>query len=304
MAEPSPADSLPAELVPGDRVPASLPTDSLPTDSLPADRAPADRAPADLVLAERRDQVLLLTLNRPDRLNAWTDPLEERYFALLDEAEADPSVRAVVLTGAGRGFCAGADMANLSRLGSTDPAVRAAPARARPRERPLSFRKPLIAAINGPVAGLGLVEALYCDVRFSTPSAKFTTAFVQRGLIAEYGIAWLLPRLIGHSRALDLLLSGRVILGDEAFALGLVDRVVPAPSLVAEAVDYAAALAASCSPTAMAVIKEQVFRAMDSDLPAAIASANKLMLESFQHPDAAEGVASYLEKRPPRFRPL
>jgi enoyl-CoA hydratase/carnithine racemase len=260
----------------------------------------------DLVLAERRDNVLLLTLNRPDRLNAWTDPLEERYFALLDEAEADPLIRAVVLTGAGRGFCAGADMANLSRLGSTSAAdeTAAASARRRPRERPLSFRKPLIAAINGPAAGLGLVEALFCDIRFSTPEAKFTTAFVRRGLIAEYGIAWLLPRLIGHSRALDLLLSGRVILGDEAYAMGLVDRVVDGPSLVSAAVAYAADLAASCSPNSMAVIKEQVFRAMDSDLPTAIASAKKLMLDSFQHPDAPEGVASYLEKRPPRFRPL
>lgn len=257
---------------------------------------------AELVLAERRDSVLLLTLNRPDRLNAWTDPLEDRYFGLLDEAEADPAVRAVVLTGAGRGFCAGADMANLSRLGNADVEVNAV--MIRKRERPLSFRKPLIAAINGAVAGLGLVEALYCDVRFSTPEAKFTTAFVRRGLIAEYGIAWLLPRLIGHSRALDLLLSGRVILGDEALAMGLVDRVVPAPDLVDAAVGYAADLAASCSPTSMAIIREQVFRAMDSDLPTAIASANKLMLESFQHPDAAEGVASYLEKRPPRFLAL
>src|SRR5579859_1564559 len=211
----------------------------------------------DLVLAEHRDSVLLLTLNRPDRLNAWTDPLEERYFALLDEAEADDSVRAVVLTGAGRGFCAGADMANLARIGhvTVDPA--AVPPRARGRERPLSFRKPLIAAINGPVAGLGLVEALYCDVRFTTPSAKFTTAFVRRGLVAEYGIAWLLPRLIGPSRALDLLMSGRVVLGEEAFAMGLADRVVPASSLVDDAVAYAADLAANCSPTSMSIMKDQ-----------------------------------------------
>lgn len=143
--------------------------------------------------------VLLLTLNRSDRLNAWNDALEERYFALLDAAEADPAVRAVVLSGAGRGCCAGADFEDLQRLGAADLGITALPVRERPRERPLAFRKPLIAAINGAAAGLGLVEALYCDVRFCMPEAKFTTAFAQRGLIAEYGVAWLLPRLVGQS---------------------------------------------------------------------------------------------------------
>jgi enoyl-CoA hydratase/carnithine racemase len=257
----------------------------------------------ELVLAERHGAVLLLTLNRPDRLNAWNIPLEERYFALLDEAEADGDVRAVVVTGAGRGFCAGADMEDLSQLGTVDP-DELAQIRHRPRERPLSFRKPLIAAVNGPVAGLGLVQALYCDLRFAAPEAKFTTSFARRGLIAEYGIAWLLPRLVGQSRALDLLMSSRVVLGDEALAMGLIDRVVPADSLVATALAYATDLAENCSPQSMALIKEQVYRAMDSDLPTAVASADKLMHESFRHPDAAEGVHSYLERRPPRFAPL
>jgi enoyl-CoA hydratase/carnithine racemase len=262
-----------------------------------------------LVLAERRGAVLLVTLNRPDRLNAWTDALEEEYFALLDEAEADPEVRTVVLTGAGRGFCAGADFQNLSRIGTAEleaelPDPGEYPVRNPPRERPLSFRKPLIAAINGAVAGLGLVEALYCDIRFCVPQAKITTAFVRRGLIAEYGIAWLLPRLIGQSHALDLLMSGRVILGEEAFRLGLVDCLYEPNDLVDEAVRYAQDLATYCSPTSMSIIKDQVLRAMDCDLPAAIAAANKLMVESFRHPDSAEGVASYLEKRPPAFRPL
>jgi enoyl-CoA hydratase/carnithine racemase len=256
------------------------------------------------VLAERHGAVLLLTLNRPDRLNAWNIPLEERYFALLDAAEADPEVRAVVVTGAGRGFCAGADMEDLSVLGTVDPDAIPDDQTRRPRERPLSFRKPLIAAVNGPAAGLGLVQAMYCDLRFTTPQAKFTTAFARRGLIAEYGVAWLLPRLVGQSRALDLLMSARVVLGDEALAMGLVDRVVPAESLVAEALAYAADLAENCSPQSMAVMKQQVFQAMDSDLPTAIASADKLMHDSFRHPDAAEGVHSYLERRPPRFAPL
>jgi enoyl-CoA hydratase/carnithine racemase len=259
--------------------------------------------PSELVLAERHGAVLLLTLNRPDRLNAWNLALEERYFALLDQAEADEEVRAVVVTGAGRGFCAGADLDDLSQLGTVDPDTLAS-VRRRPRERPLAFPKPLIAAVNGPVAGLGLVQALYCDLRFTTPVAKFTTAFARRGLIAEYGIAWLLPRLVGRSRALDLLLSGRVVLGTEALAMGLADRVLPEAELVPAALAYAADLAENCSPRSLAVMKRQVFEAQDSDLASAIASADKLMAESFRHPDAAEGVHSYLERRPPRFAAL
>ena len=215
----------------------------------------------DLVLAERRGAVLVLSLNRPDRLNAWTDALELRYFEHLDAAEADPEVRAIVLTGAGRGFCAGADMDILSgeeesNLGS----------RPRPRNFPMTLRKPLIAAINGAAAGLGLVEALYCDYRFCAPAAKLTTAFVRRGLIAEYGSAWLLPRLVGTSRALDLLLSGRVIRGEEAAAIGLVDQLADPDTLLDTAVAYATDLATNCSPTSMAIIKQQVMESLDQTL--------------------------------------
>ncbi|MTD57620.1 enoyl-CoA hydratase [Amycolatopsis sp. RM579] len=253
-----------------------------------------------LVLAERRGAVLVLTLNRPDRMNAWNDALEEEYYARLDEAEADASVRAIVLTGAGRGFCGGADLADLEAVGETE--FDELPPRPRPRWYPLTVRKPLIAAINGAAAGLGLVEALYCDLRFSTPDAKLTTAFAKRGLIAEYGIAWLLPRLVGTSRALDLLLSSRVVLGREALGIGLVDRVVEeAGRVVDEAVEYAEALAAACSPWAMAQIKGQVHRALETDFATAVADADRLMLASFRGPDVKEGVASYLERRPPAF---
>jgi enoyl-CoA hydratase/carnithine racemase len=263
-----------------------------------------DDSGADLVLAERHGAVLLLTLNRPERLNAWTSALEERYFDLLDQAEADRDVRAVVVTGAGRGFCAGADLADLQMVSGLDLTGVEPAGPVRPRERPLSLRKPLIAAINGAAVGLGLVEALYCDLRFCTPEAKLGTAFAQRGLIAEYGIAWLLPRIVGQSRALDLLLSGRLIRGQEALAMGLVGRVVEPEGLVEAAIAYAADLAALSSPTSMSLIKDQVFRAMDCDLPTAIADAHRLMLESFAHPDAAEGITSFVERRPPRFQPL
>ncbi|WP_017559834.1 enoyl-CoA hydratase-related protein [Nocardiopsis baichengensis] len=260
--------------------------------------------PSDLVLAERRGAVLLLTLNRPDRLNAWTYALEDRYFDLLDEADGDPRVRAVVVTGAGRGFCAGADFEDLQKVGTRGPDSVEPPERERPRERPLFLRKPLIAAINGAAVGLGLVEALYCDLRFCTPEAKLGTAFARRGLIAEYGIAWILPRLVGQSRALDLLLSARLVRGEEALSLGLVDRLVEPESLVETAVAYADELARLSSPTSMSLIKDQVMRAMDSDFPTAVAHAETLMAEAFRHPDSAEGVASYLEKRDPRFRSL
>ncbi|KAA1422298.1 enoyl-CoA hydratase [Mumia zhuanghuii] len=254
---------------------------------------------ADVVLAERRGSVLLLTLNRPERLNAWNDELEERYFALLDEAEADPEVRAVVVTGAGRGFCAGADMDVLVSIGARE--VVELPEHPRPRHRPLMFCKPLIAAINGAAAGLGLVEALYCDQRFATPEAKLTTSFARRGLIAEYGVAWLLPRLVGQSRALDLLMSARVVRGDEALRMGLVDRVVDADDLVDAAVAYAQDLATHCSPTSMSVIKRQVLQALDTDIRSALADAESEMVQSFHRADVAEGVASYLEGRAPAF---
>lgn len=261
----------------------------------------SQQAATGTVLSERRGAVLVLTLNRPDRLNAWTDELEDRYFELLDEAEADPEVRAIVLTGAGRGFCAGADMENLRQIGKT----RDKPAkRPRPRTYPLTVRKPMIATINGAVAGLGLVEALYCDIRFTTPEAKFTTAFARRGLIAEYGIAWILPRLVGPSRALDLLLSGRVIRGTEAHAIGLADHVAEPDALLDAAVDYATELATFCSPASMSTIKQQIRQAMESGFPTAVAEADQRMAEAFQHPDAAEGIHSYLEQRPPEFAPL
>ena len=256
----------------------------------------------DLVLAELRGAVLVLTLNRPERLNTWTDALEERYYERLDEAENDPEVRAIVVTGAGRGFCAGADMDDLERGATVDGAA-AGSLGDRPRARtfPLTVRKPLVAAINGAAAGLGLVEALYCDIRFATAQAKLTTAFARRGLVAEYGLAWLLPRLIGTSRALDLLLSGRIVLGEEALQLGLVDRLSEPEALVDDAVAYAADLAENCSPWSMATIKAQVQADLDRNFAAAVTAADELMLSSFDQPDVEEGVRSYLERRPPAF---
>jgi len=258
----------------------------------------------EVVEKQVEEGVAVVTLNRPDRLNAWTAEMEQAYFATLDECADTAEVRAIVVTGAGRGFCAGADMKDLQAIGSgrLDTAVHAKDRR--PQSHPLSIPKPIIAAINGACAGLGLVQALMCDVRFAASGAKLTTAFARRGLIAEHGISWILPRLIGPARALDLLLSGRVVLAEEALQLGLVNRVVAPEVLLEQAVDYARDLACGSSPASMATIKRQVYSDLLGDLAGATAEADRLMLASFAEPDFAEGVTSFLERRDPRFAPL
>jgi enoyl-CoA hydratase/carnithine racemase len=251
-----------------------------------------------------KDGVALLTLNRPDRLNAWTAELGHAYFDLLEECASAADVRVIVVTGAGRGFCAGADMQELKSLGEGNPDGVSVVADERPQSFPLSIEKPIIAAINGACAGLGLVQALMCDIRFVAADAKLTTAFSRRGLVAEHGISWILPRLVGPARALDLLLSGRVVLGEEATALGLVNRVLEPERLLEQTLAYARELAVNCSPASMASMKRQVYADLTRGLPDALAEANRLMVESFGAPDFVEGVASFLERREPRFGPI
>ncbi len=258
---------------------------------------------SEIVLCEITDDVALLTLNRPDRLNAWTPALQTRYFDLLDECVARDDVRAIVVTGAGRGFCAGADMDDLKTI-SGGEVDRSQTDDTRPVAYPLSLPKPVIAAINGPCAGIGLVLAVMCDLRFAAQSAKITTAFSRRGLVAEHGISWMLPRLVGPARALDLLLSGRVVLGGEAAELGLVNRAVPDGQAAQEALAYAGELARECSPASMATMKRQVYGDYDRTLADTVQDANRLMLESFAAPDFVEGVQSFMERRPPSFQPV
>ncbi|WP_205014300.1 enoyl-CoA hydratase-related protein [Nocardioides albidus] len=254
------------------------------------------------VLAERLpDGVLLLTLNRPARLNAWTREMEELYFDHLLAADEDPEIRAIVVTGAGRAFCAGADMDDLAKAGEATQADLDA---RRPQTTPLSVRKPIIAAVNGPAVGLGMVHALYCDVRFAATDTAFHTAFVRRGLVAEYGSAWLLPRLVGHGNATEILLSGRPVGAEEALRIGLVSRVVEADRLLDETVAYATMLATQCAPSSIATMKAQLTRAAGSTFEEAATEAAELMLASFGTDDHTEGVASFVEKRAPRFAPL
>ena len=262
---------------------------------------PEQAVAEEVVKLHVEDGVAVLTLNRPERMNAWTGEMEELYFELLGRCGSDPDVRVIVVTGAGRGFCAGADMDQLQAVGETGVTERP---RTHPQTFPLGIPKPIVAAINGACAGIGFVQALMCDVRFAASGAKITTAFSRRGLVGEHGISWLLPRLVGPSRALDLLLSGRVVLADEAAELGVVNAVFPAESLMDEVLAYARDVATNCSPTAMAAIKSQVYRHLQTDLDTALEESNRLMLESFGWPDLREGVKSFVERRPPRFAPL
>jgi enoyl-CoA hydratase/carnithine racemase len=255
----------------------------------------------DLVLYEVQAGVATVTLNRPSSLNAWTPALGSAYFDRLQEADEDQRVRAIVVTGAGRGFCAGADFDYLREVSASGEG---AEPDLRPQSFPRTLRKPVIAAINGPCAGLGFVMAMMCDIRFAAAGAKLTTAFARRGLVAEYGLAWVLPRVAGTSAALDLLLSGRTFLAEEAARLGVVDRLSEGGRGAADACAYATELALYSSPASMAAIKRQVYADLSQSLDAAYADALGYMEESFRRPDFGEGVNSFVERRDPAFPPL
>lgn len=263
---------------------------------------------SDVVLYDVRESgVAVVTLNRPERMNAWGGGLAAGFYAALDAAEADPAVRVIVLTGSGRAFCAGADMGDLSSIESANTDGDTDISKMVGERHPhfaTTLRKPIIAAINGACAGIGLTQALMCDVRFAAAGAKFTTAFARRGLIAEYGISWILPRVVGWGAALDLLLTGRVFYADEAAALGMVSDVVAPEELLQHAIAYAEDIAANCAPSSLAVIKQQVYRDTMTGVFEASAQAEILMGESMLRPDFIEGITAFFEKRPPTFPPL
>lgn len=251
---------------------------------------------------ERQGPVALLTFNRPERNNALTPRMRDHYFDLLETCRDDPDVRAIVLTGAGKSFSVGADVAGLRSSGQHTIDRILTPAR--PVHFALSIPKPIICAINGGCAGVSLVHALCCDVRFAARGAKITTAFARRGLIAEYGISWLLPRLVGQSRALDLLMSARVLQAEEAERIGLVNAVFDRDELLVRSLDYARDMAQNCSPASMATIKRQVYTDFGCGLDSAASAALKEMVASFGRPDVKEGAASFIERRAPDFPPL
>lgn len=253
--------------------------------------------------------VALITLNRPDRLNAWTARMGHEYRDALAEAEAAGDVRVVVVTGAGRGFCAGADTSALTGIAGTglrgDVSAAGAGGASGDFDHafsfPLGLSKPLIAAVNGPAAGVGFVLACFADIRFAAAGAKFTTSFGRLGLPAEHGISWLLPRIVGVARAADLLFSSRVVLAEEAHAMGLVNAVVAPEELVGFTLDYASRIATEISPSSLRAMKGQLYADLLRPLHEAATDAEERMLGAFASADFAEGVAALAEKRPARF---
>ncbi|MGB1087693.1 MAG: enoyl-CoA hydratase-related protein, partial [Alphaproteobacteria bacterium] len=237
--------------------------------------------------------------------------------AAITEATQDPAIKAIIVTGAGRGFCAGADMNNLNSLSKAGGGKGVSQAVGAPDfiandpdvdpafKNPVSYfpavPKPIIAAINGPVAGMGLALALHADIRIAARSAIFTTAFSKRGLIAEHGTSWMLPRLVGQAAALDMLFSSRKVTGEEAAALGLANQCVDDDTLMDSAIAYARMLADQVAPRSIKIMKQQVYAAQQQSFGEAMDLANREMVESLKTDDFKEGVAHFLEKRPPNF---
>jgi len=251
-----------------------------------------------------------ITLNRPERMNALTKVLEAELRTAIEQAGRDAAVRAIVLTGAGRAFCAGMDMEELEVLPPEDIQAeqwmrpydmnRRADYQTRYSYFPAAS-KPIISAINGAAAGLGLVMALYSDFRIASEKAVFATAFAKRGLIAEHGIAWMLPRVVGHAHATDLLLTSRKLDAQKALGMGLVHRVVPADEFMATVQALAHSLSTEVSPRSVGVMKRQLWEAPYQSLGEAITLANAEMVESLRSEDFAEGVAHFVERRPAQF---
>ena len=271
------------------------------------------------VMYEKTDKIGVITLNRPEKLNAWTEAMETSVHQIMTEANQDSDISAIILTGKGRGFCAGADMGRLTDLqDDSQKSTRASDSTRAVNNKiteglslpgDFSMRytyfptvaKPIIAAINGPVAGLGLIMSLYCDIRFASDLAVFSTAFSRRGLIAEHGISWILPKLVGHANALDLLFSARKINAVDAKKMGLVNDVFPANNFMEHVLNYTRDLVTLSSPRSIRIMKQQVYSAMMQHLEQSVLVANSEMPASFESDDFKEGVAHFVEKREPRF---
>lgn len=260
-------------------------------------------SPGDLIV-ERRGPVALITLNRPEKLNAFTTGLLDELRSSVEESANDPGVVGIIITGAGRGFCAGLDAAELGRAVASGSGGQAD---VRPGDLPglfswlLSIPKPVIAAVNGVAAGGGFVLALMSDIRIASTQAEFTSVFSKRGLIAEHGSSWLLPRLVGVGRALDLLWTSRKIDAAEAWRIGLVEQVTKPAELLEAAEQYIRELAEGVSPSSLAETKRLVYSHLGLGYEAALIDAETARLASLDRADAREGAAAFNERRPPRF---
>ena len=258
----------------------------------------------DLVLRSDADGVATLTLNRPERRNAWTIGLQRRYYGRLAECMADDGVRAIVVTGAGTTFCPGADTEELQVYTQTGEFNPEAAEIEQPDWYPMTIDKPMIAAINGAAAGFGLVQTMMCDVRLAVSGARMTTAFARRGLPALHSSSYLLPRLIGMSRATELLVSGRTFTTDEAAAYGLVHALFAAGELLDRAHAYAADLARNCSLASVANIKQQLRQSYAHTFLETVSDAEERERVALASVDFQEGVMSFVHRRPPAFAPF
>lgn len=265
---------------------------------------------------DREGAAAVITLARPKRRNAWTGRMHTEYRWCLARAEADPDVRVTVVTGdpEGQAFCAGADLGALeghAEKGRYDPGTPddlATPGFGVDPRFDANFAyhfglsKPLIAAINGPAAGVGLVLAAFADLRFAAEGAKFTTAHGRFNFPAEFGLSWILPRIIGLTHANDLLLSSRIFTAEEALRMGFLNALLPAGQVLAHALDYAEGLARNVAPGSLRETRRQIYRDLHSDAAEAVRTAEALMEDMIRHADYREGVSAWTEKRPAAWR--
>ena len=264
------------------------------------------------------DGVAVVTLDRPNKMNAWTGAMDASVYECMKAATADESVRVIVLTGAGRGFCAGADMENLLSIqaaakdGASDGGIAGeAEDRRIDPDVPAAFGgrysyfasvpKPVIAAVNGACAGMGMAIALFTDLRLWSSAGRMSTIFAKRGLIAEWGLTWTLNQLCNPAVAADLLFSARFVEADEALRIGLANAVYPQETFMDDVLAYAKDMAANVSPRSLRVMKQQLWNDVGGDLQTALERAEREMKATFGTEDFREGVAHFLEKRPPAF---
>ena len=268
------------------------------------------------ILYDKSDRIATVTLNRPDKLNAITPTLSSELRTAVMDAERDSDVGVIVITGAGRAFCAGADMGNLSDIstgrasvggGSTprDDSMRDF----RPDYRnvyawPLALRKPVIGAINGPCVGYGFTLSLYYDVRIASDKARMGLIFTQRGLAIEHGSSWMLPRIVGVARAAELAITGRLVDADEALRIGLVQRVVPGDKLIPVAREVAGQIINNCSPFGVATAKKLLYQHLFTDLATAVREDDEAATMMTRGDDFKEGVRAFMEKRSPKYKPI
>ena len=265
------------------------------------------------IIYEKQDRIATVTMNRPERMNAWTQHMGAEIKAAMTDADRDDSVRAIIVTGTGKAYCAGADMSALASMaqGTARAGI------GRPEDNRwldahradyrgqlswvLALRKPVIAAINGACVGLGFTKSLYYDIRIASEKARLGLIFPQRGLAIEHGSSWMLPRIVGLTHAIDMAVTGRLLEAKEALAIGLVNHLVPDGQALDKAREIALDITRNCSPVAVMEGKRLAYEGLSCDLQTAVASCGEATDRMYLSEDFKEGIKSFAERRPPRF---